>query len=267
MSDGNAGYLAELAAALRESGLPEERIEATVADLATHLEQTGAEGPQEFGPAGEFAAQLAPPDGGTAAESPVETWRWTADTYADEALLNRFGAEGWEVERIDGLGRFVSRRDIERPLRWEYRRELVSLLGREGREHHEHREHREGRERLNDRLASDGWEACGTWLVYAWFKRPLSAAEGPGPGLPTPPPRPAPRRRTQFGRRFRRTLALTGVALVAVAVVVGLAKGDAASGPGFASGLLAGAVVPLVLMAVVSWRTEKARARRDSEAE
>ncbi|MBC9717933.1 hypothetical protein H9Y04_35920 [Streptomyces sp. TRM66268-LWL] len=253
MSDANAGYVAELAAALRESGLPEERVAATVADVATHLQETGADGLDEFGPVGEFAAQLAPAGAEAVAESPVETWRWTADTYADEALLNRFGAEGWEVERIDALGRFVSRRDAERPLSWEYRRELVSLLGRED---------------LDERLAPDGWEACGNWLMYAWFKRPVAVREGPAAELAAPAPRPAARSGLgrYVSRRLRWTLALTAVTLVVAAVVVGLAEGDAASGLGFAGGLLAGAAVPLGLMAVVSWRTERVRGRADSEA-
>ncbi|MFI6941164.1 hypothetical protein ACIBI4_17955 [Streptomyces sp. NPDC050418] len=251
---GRTAYLAELAAALRETGLPDERIEATLADLGTHLEQTGADPEEEFGPAGEFAAALAPDDGGAEAESPVETWRWVADTYADEPLLNRFGADGWEVERIDGLGRFVSRRDTERPQRWEYRRELVSVLGREG---------------LDERLAPDGWEACGNWLVYAWFKRPVAASEGPEAELPAPPPRPAAGRHTFLTRRFLTTLAVSAVVLVAAGVIAAVVEGDAASGLGFAGGLLAGALLPLAAIAVtavLARRSDRARERSDADA-
>ncbi|GAA3135827.1 hypothetical protein GCM10010449_65470 [Streptomyces rectiviolaceus] len=235
-------YLADLAELLREHGLPADRVEATVADLGSHLEESdGADPEAEFGPVEEFARELAPTgmQGPAAPEAHVETWRWTADTYVDEELLNRFGDEGWEVERVDALGRFVSHRDLERPQRWEYRRELVTR----------------GREGLDERLAPDGWEACGNWIVYAWFKRPVAASLGPGAEISAPPGMPG--RVRYFSRKF---CVLTGVmvaVLVAAGLVVAVDDGDAGSGFGFAGGILAGALVPFA--GVWSWQVWRSR--------
>ncbi|MEU6675213.1 hypothetical protein [Streptomyces sp. NPDC046925] len=236
-------YFDDLAERLRAQGVPCDHVEATLADLAAHLEESGGADPEaEFGPAEEFARELAPA-GDQGPEVPgahVETWRWTADTYVDEELLNRFGGEGWEVERVDALGRFVSHRDLERPQRWEYRRELVTR----------------GREGLDERLAPDGWEACGNWIVYAWFKRPLAASLGPEAEVSEPPG--VPERGRFFSRRFYVLLVVTGVAVVLAGVAVAVDEGEADSGFGFAVGLLAGAMVPLGLL----WGWQVWRSRR-----
>ncbi|EPH43937.1 hypothetical protein ABT390_32270 [Streptomyces aurantiacus] len=230
-------YLEDLGARLRELGLPAEHVRVTVADLGAHLAECGGVPEEEFGPVEEFARELAPRSGKReaaaasasvpAAEPGVETWRWTADTFVDEELLGRFGDEGWEVERVDALGRFVCRRDLARPQRWEYRRELVTR----------------GREGLDGRLAPDGWEACGNWVVYAWFKRPRAASLGPAAELSAVPA--APSRHTFLSRRFYAFLALATAALTASGVTAALRADDATSGLGFSTGLLAGATVPL----------------------
>ncbi|QES40900.1 hypothetical protein DEJ49_07720 [Streptomyces venezuelae] len=229
------GYLIDLAERLQARGLPADRVEATVTDLAAHLDESGAEDAEsEFGPADAFAAQLVPGTGVRApgaADEPgepdgagetVETWRWIADTYVDEELLNRFGDEGWEVERVDAIGRFVSHRDLAQPQRWEYRRELITR----------------GREGLDERLAPDGWEACGTWVVYAWFKRPRAASLGPAARLESPPP--APERSRFFSRKFSVLLAVLALAVAVAGVSVAVDDGEASSGYGFVVGLLAG---------------------------
>ncbi|WP_372346976.1 hypothetical protein [Streptomyces sp. KL116D] len=174
-------YWDELTRLLSARGLPPEHAAATVAELGAHRGGPGSPDPADaFGPAAELARRLAP--GRAAADERFEIWRWSADTYADETLLDRFGEEGWEVEDVDALGRFVSRRDPERPRHWEYRREVVS--GDRGARDAE--------------LAHDGWEPCGTWVVYAWYKRP--GAERPE----TPPPAPAESGRERAGERARR---------------------------------------------------------------
>ncbi|MEV8022990.1 hypothetical protein AB0O76_43225 [Streptomyces sp. NPDC086554] len=235
-------YFEDLAGRLREHGLPAERVEATVADLRAHLEESGGAEPEaEFGPVEEFAHALAPAEGAghEVPEGHVETWRWTADTYVDEELLNRFGGEGWEVERVDALGRFVSHRDLERPQRWEYRRELITR----------------GREGLDERLAPEGWEACGNWIVYAWFKRPRAASVGPDAEISAPPG--VPGRGSFFSRRFYALVGVVAAAVVLAGVAVAVDDGDAASGFGFAGGLLVGALVPLACL--WGWQVRKSR--------
>ncbi|GGV51558.1 hypothetical protein GCM10010277_47430 [Streptomyces longisporoflavus] len=233
----------DLAERLRTRGMPADHVEATLADLAAHLEESGGADPEaEFGPAEEFARELAPTGsrGPEAPDAHVETWRWTADTYVDEELLNRFGGEGWEVERVDALGRFVSHRDLERPQRWEYRRELVTR----------------GREGLDERLAPDGWEACGNWLVYAWFKRPVAASLGPDAEISEPPE--APGRGRFFSGRFYLLVAFALVALVLAVVTAALDDSDSGTGLGFAGGAVVGALVPLAAL----WGRQVRRSRR-----
>ncbi|MEV2254909.1 hypothetical protein AB0I94_30775 [Streptomyces sp. NPDC050147] len=235
-------YFDDLAGLLREQGVPADRVEVTVADLRAHLEESGAEDPEaEFGPAEEFARELVPA-GGREPEVPgahVETWRWTADTYVDEELLNRFGGEGWEVERVDALGRFVSHRDLERPQRWEYRRELVTR----------------GREGLDERLAPEGWEACGNWIVYAWFKRPVAASLGPGAEVSLPPA--VPERSNFLSRKFYLLVGFVVVALVLTGVALALGGGGYETGLGFAGGAVMGALPLSTLWAFQVWRSRR----------
>ncbi|QNS06951.1 hypothetical protein [Streptomyces xanthii] len=176
MAEEQTAYWDEMRELLRGRGLPDGHTEAVLAELAgaAHGDPAG-----RFGPAGALAEMLTP---APAADEHAEIWRWSADTYADAALLDRFGAEGWELERVDSLGRFVCRRDPEHPRRWEYRRAVTGTGGRP---------------------AGAGWEPCGTWTVYTWFKRekpvpePVRGGDGAQPA-PSPP-----RRRRLFPRRRR----------------------------------------------------------------
>ncbi|MFJ4712529.1 hypothetical protein [Streptomyces sp. NPDC088785] len=172
MGDGTraAAYWGEVSRELHGRGLPPGHVTATVDELAAR--SGGADPAPAFGPPGALAGLLAPER--AAPDEHVEVWRWSADTFADAALLDRFGAEGWELREIDALGRFVCHRDPEHPRLWEYRREPAGPGD----------------------AVPDGWEPCGAWVVYHWFKRPASTrpATGPGSGEPPPPP-PAPVRR------------------------------------------------------------------------
>ncbi|MER7950293.1 hypothetical protein ABTY59_23190 [Streptomyces sp. NPDC096079] len=170
-------YFAELAGSLRAARVPDEQIDATVEDLRAHLAETGTAPEEEFGPAAAFAAQLgglAPAPGEP--DELAESWTWTADLFNDRRMLAVHGDQGWEVEGLDAIGRFVCRRTPGSALRWEYRREVIA--GRR-------------RGRVLDELTPEGWELCGEWLVYGYFKRPRAATAGPAGtvGAPTPAPR------------------------------------------------------------------------------
>ncbi|MEU9862227.1 hypothetical protein AB0D99_15270 [Streptomyces sp. NPDC047971] len=198
-------YFDTLAAALREAGVPAEQIAATVAELRGHLAETDSAPEEEFGPAEEFAARL----GGTApvAAEPAdraETWVWTADIYSDRRLLALHGDQGWEVEGLDTLGRFMCRRVPGAALRWEYRRELIS---------------RKRRDEVLDRLTPEGWELCGEWMIFAYFKRPKAASEGPAATLDALPERPG---RWLFLSRKGKVLLTVWMLMVIAAVGVTL---------------------------------------------
>ncbi|WP_419998193.1 hypothetical protein [Streptomyces boninensis] len=221
-------YLDALGYGLEKRGMPADRRAATVADLAAYLQETGAAAEEEFGPVDEFAAQLAGDEGVSGAAAPpagAEEWRWSAGAASDERLLNEYGEQGWELHRVDPLGRFISRRDAEQPQRWEYRRELV--LG--------------DRPQLEARLAPDGWEVCGVWATYAYFKRPRAASEGPAARLAEVPP--APGRRFFVTWRLFATVAVVVVVLAGLGVYEGFAEDDAGEGLTRAAGAAVGGLV------------------------
>ncbi|MQS10057.1 hypothetical protein, partial [Streptomyces alkaliphilus] len=211
------GWFTELADALRRRGMAERRIDETVTELSDHLLDSGADPLEEFGPAEDLAARLA--GGGTtgpgatgdrgaggilpedAGDAGAREWRFACDQYVDRDVLNRQGDLGWEVVRVDALGRFVCRRDPAEPLRWEYRREVVR---------------RRDREAHAAELAPDGWEPCGYWLYMAYYKRPVSAATGAAGALE--PGDAEPGRPWYFGRRVRTMYLAFGAASSAGAI-------------------------------------------------
>ncbi|CND81849.1 Uncharacterised protein [Mycobacterium tuberculosis] len=242
-------YFDELAARLRGRGLPAAEVERTVADLAAFAAESGTDPAREFGAPEEFAARLArdadtdadataedgPADGAGAGAAPPdggETWTWRADAFHEREVLNRYGDEGWEVERVDSAGRFVSRRAGDHPLRWEYRREIALPRTRAA---------------VAERLAPDGWEPCGTWFHFEYFKRPKAVMLGLEGEVDLPPEAPA--RRTFWSGRFY----LFAVGYIAFLILVAVAWGFVAlddSPAALLAGLLAGAVAGAGLLSL-----------------
>ncbi|MEU1281631.1 hypothetical protein [Streptomyces sp. NPDC005805] len=233
----DAVWFDRLATALRAQGVPDERAGATRAELATHLAETGTRAEEEFGPAAEFAARLggaapgpgAPGEGVDEPGEGAEEWTWTADVYRDLELLAAHGDAGWEVQRLDRLGRFVCRREPGTAMRWEYRREIVGAAGAQA------------PDGALARLAPEGWELCGEWFHYAYFKRPRSADEGPAAMLTALPARPG--RSWYIGAK---ALALpVGWLLVVAVVQAGYWTGRL--GIGWTVGLLTGGALLVAL--------------------
>ncbi|MFD3512128.1 hypothetical protein [Streptomyces sp. NPDC058657] len=211
MSNAHDTYFVRLGAALRAAGMPEDEVTATVADLTAYVtDGEGTDPVAEFGDPEEFAARLR---GGAAVTEPAagaESWRWTTDIYNDRRLLDHYGDQGWEVERVDRLGRFVCRRDPSAALRWEYRRDLA----------HDAQE----RAARSAELAPDAWEPCGHWTFYMYFKRPKAASAGPAGALDTVAP--VPTAHHMFGRRVHRMLLVFGLCVLALAVLFLCGYGD-----------------------------------------
>ncbi|MEU8888811.1 hypothetical protein [Streptomyces sp. NPDC048442] len=209
MMTANDTYFDRLGAALRAGGMPEAEVTTTVADLTAYVtdgaapDGDGADPAEEFGAPEEFAARLT---GSAPVEEPsggAETWKWTTDVYNDRRLLNQYGDQGWEVERLDRLGRYVCRRDSSAALRWEYRRELANNA--------------QQRAARTAELAPDAWEPCGHWAFYMYFKRPKAASTGPAAELDALAP--VPGERVIFGKRLGRMLLILGLSLLALAVL------------------------------------------------
>ncbi|WP_020575883.1 hypothetical protein [Actinopolymorpha alba] len=269
------GYFDHLAERLRGQGIPEDQVAETLDDLTTYLSENGGDPEVEFGPVSEFAAQLVPPPAGNGGDGPAgragragrvrrvdqagpanppdgEVWRWRAAAFNELRWLETFGDQGWEVERVDTAGRFVCRRDAQDPQQWAYRRELVSRKNLQA-----------DTAALEDQLAPDDWEPCGTWVCYAYFKRSKAALIGPKAMIDAPERQPG--RKSFYSRRFYLFL-IALLAPVAVAVAVLMAVGDRYAGGNFATGALIGAIVAgigLVVLCGLLIRRAEARADRE----
>ncbi|MCX4748066.1 hypothetical protein OG455_21540 [Kitasatospora sp. NBC_01287] len=238
--EAGAAYLADLAGRLRAAGLPDAEVTATVADLGGYLAESGSPDPyEEFGAPQEFAARLTSGRVDERPEAGAETWKWAADIYTDRKYLNHYGDQGWEVEGLDRLGRFVCRRSPDAAMRWEYRRETaVSLRDRPS---------------IVAGLVPEGWEPCGQWLYFLYFKRPKAATAGPAARLDDLPA--TPDQRLFLGRTYRGKLKQFLVSGLVSALVVGLAVHFGGARLGLP--MLIGACVAAPVGFAIAWRRLK----------
>ena len=233
-------YLDELEGLLRSRGVDGERVRDTVNDLAAFVAESGVEPEEEFGPVTEFADDLTGEE--VEAGSGEQTLVWAADSFEAPARLNEKGAEGWEVDRVDRWGRFVSHRD-EQPLAWEYRQEVAPG--------------RRERERLLAHIGPEGWEPCGHYFTMAYFKRSRSALVGPSAELSEPP---EPNRRRYFLGVPGAVVITFALALMTVGLV-SLGLDLWADLPAGEWSGLAGAVVGATVAVAGLWIAFKAAAR------
>ncbi|WP_329519398.1 hypothetical protein [Spirillospora sp. NBC_01491] len=250
-----AGYFDELAARLRDCGVPAAEVAGTVDDLAAYLAESGTAPEDEFGPVADFAAELAAapdtaPDGTPGAPDPdAETWDFHADAFNEVGKLNEFGGQGWEVLSYDAKAGFACRRSLDRPQRWEYRREIVPPPRRRA---------------AAERLADDGWEVAAAWTIWLYFKRPAAATVGPAAEIDAPPD--APRRRMYWSRGLAVYLVL--VIAGVEALVFGLSVLTTGETPGhgavrgFLMGFPVGSLLGLALLAVGITRHRRKAVRR-----
>ena len=210
-------YYEDLAGLLLARGLPAAEVADTVDRLAEHA--AGADPEEAYGPCAALADRLAGAASGTVDGAPgpetdptATALTWTADAFGDRARLDAFGAAGWEVEYVDDRDRFVARRDLTDRRRWEYRRETGDTPP----------------------PPDGGWEPCGTWLCFRYYKRP--AQDGPGDFLDDLP--------RSASRRDR--LPVLVACYVGVLAVVGVGWAVVTGAPVFLGGLLVGGAVAAV---------------------
>lgn len=156
-------YLTEVAGRLRAGGLPDDRVDDLGAELRAHLAASNETPEDAFGPAATFAADLlaesaAPaPD---AAAPGVEERTFRATALDEVGILAELGADGWELTGVRDFG-LHARRPYEAAARRAWRYERRRTLRARATE---------------QQMRAGGWEPCGRWLPFSYFKRPGPAS-------------------------------------------------------------------------------------------
>lgn len=152
-------YLHELADVLRGRGLEDETVRQAVEEVRSHLAEAGGSPVEQFGPAAAYAAALvgADPvaaDGEGSEDMERRTFRATA---TDEmGILADLGADGWELTGVRDFGLHARRPvDTAERHRWVYDRRKTLR-----------------RDAVVREMAADGWQPCGRWVIFHYFKKP-----------------------------------------------------------------------------------------------
>jgi len=152
-------YLGELAASLQVRGADSARTSEAVAEVESHLAESGEAPVEAFGPPDEYAERLLLRDE-RRTDQATDDARWIERTFRATAfgemrLLEEAGRQGWELTDVGSYALYCRRpRDTEAADRWEYSRR-VSV----------------DRRTILEDMTELGWEPCGVWLPFHYFKR------------------------------------------------------------------------------------------------
>lgn len=155
-------YLSDLAAELQRRGADSPRINEIVADVDRELTSRGAEfdPKDEFGPAADYAEKLMLRDEDSITPSGVRSWvfrSFRATAFDEMNVLADAGRQGWELMDVGILALNCRRpKNIESATQWEYERRFS--LDRKG---------------ILADMVELGWEPCGIWAPFHYFKRDL----------------------------------------------------------------------------------------------
>lgn len=154
------GYLGELAASLQMRGADSARTSEAVAEVQSHLSESGEDPMEAFGPPDEYAEQLLLREERRSGEVAQSKWverTFRATAFGEMRLLEDAGRQGWELVDVGAYALRCRRpRNTEATRQWEYRRR-VSV----------------DRQAILEDMTSLGWEPCGLWLPFHYFKRGL----------------------------------------------------------------------------------------------
>lgn len=154
----NTRYMADLLAALQRGEVDDGRARDLVAEVESHIDESGEDPLEAFGPPDQFADQLmsrgldetdAESNGG------FETRTFRATAFDEMAVLSGLGADGWELVGVRDFGLHARRlRDARSAQRWDYRRRMGVRRGP-----------------ILEEMRGEGWSPCGQWSWFHYFKR------------------------------------------------------------------------------------------------
>lgn len=151
-------YLSELATSLQTRGADSARTNEAVAEVESHLSESGEDPVEAFGPPEEYAEQLLLREE-QRVDQATDT-RWTQRTFRATAfgemkVLKEAGEQGWELTDVGAYALYCQRlRDAQEISHWEYRRR-VGLDS----------------DKIVDDMTELGWDSCGHWSPFHYFKR------------------------------------------------------------------------------------------------
>jgi HAAS len=151
-------YLSDLTAQMQRRGVADNRIADIIAEVESHLVESGESPADAFGPAEEYAEKMAT-FWENKAEEPADTlWhnRTFRATAIDEMeILRKAGLEGWELMGVGPYALFCRRPvNLAHGTKWEHKRRTGI-----------HQKH------ITEEMAKEQWQPCGNWIVFHYFKR------------------------------------------------------------------------------------------------
>ncbi len=154
-------YLEQLAGSLQRYGVEGTQIGEIVAEVESHLAESGEDAVEAFGPPDAYAEHRAASlERGTAPDDAWQRRTFRATAFDEMRILAAAGQDGWELIGVAAFALSCRRpRDPGAVRRWAYRRR--------------------GGINSDARVAgmrATGWEPCGLWLSFHYFKRPLAEA-------------------------------------------------------------------------------------------
>jgi hypothetical protein len=150
-------YMTDLLAALERGEVDGARARDLVAEVESHLDESGEDPFEAFGSPDQFADQLMSRglDEADAETNGFETRTFRATAFDEMAVLTGLGADGWELVGVRDFGLHARRpRDADSAQRWDYRRRMGVRRGP-----------------ILEEMRGEGWRPCGQWSWFHYFKR------------------------------------------------------------------------------------------------
>jgi len=151
-------YLTELLFALERGEADSARARDLVAEVESHLDESGEDPLEAFGPPEQFAGHLMSrgrDEANPVANGGFETRTFRATAFDEMAVLSDLGADGWELVGVRDFGLHARRpRDAGSAQRWDYRRRVGVRRGP-----------------VLEQMRGAGWTPCGQWSWFHYFKR------------------------------------------------------------------------------------------------
>jgi len=151
-------YLSDLSSQLHVRGVAEDRIKEIVGEVMIHLEESGENAAEAFGPASDYAEQMAVHAEREIRDASDDQWHhrtFRATAFDEMEILLQAGKDGWELMDVGGYALFCRRPAVGGAGGgWEYVRRV-------GIDHNG----------IIEEMTADRWQPCGHWVVFHYFKR------------------------------------------------------------------------------------------------